>query len=283
MTHFTAAQGFMGPFSHDGRASIAPNPPWHYAADFITIECWAEPTAVEALLPPGLSLHPDERGLMTVSFVDWQACTDTGGELLDPIRAQYRECIVLVSVQHEGKLMQYCPYIVVDQDTSLARGWALGYPKKIGSVWITRSMGVSSIASPKLEPGATFAGTVAVKDRRLAEGHVKLSGPADNSAVTFGSRPIVALRHFPSMFEGQHDQPAVYELVRLQAENVQASPVWNGDAALTIFDSPTEPLAALRPTRIGRGWRYSLAMTNRNNYLLRDLRSLAQPGSSEEK
>lgn len=283
MTRFAASQGFMGPFSHDGRASVAPNPPWHYAADFITVECWAEPSAIEAPLPPALSLHPDEPGLMTVSFVDWQACTDTGGELLDPIRAQYRECIVLVSVQYDGKLMQYCPYIVVDQDTSLARGWALGYPKKIGSVWVTRSMGVASIASPKLEAGATFAGTVAVKDRRIAEGHVKLLGPADNSAVTFGSRPIVALRHFPSMFEGEHDQPAVFELVRLQAENVQASSIWAGDAELTIFDSPTESLAALRPIRVGRGWRYSIAMTNRNNHLLRDLRRQSQPASFEEK
>ncbi|MBU9480768.1 acetoacetate decarboxylase family protein [Burkholderia multivorans] len=283
MTRFATSQGFMGPFSHDGMASIAPTPPWHYAADFVTVECWVEPSAVEAFLPPGLTLHPDEPGLMTVSFVDWQACTDNGGELLDPIRAQYRECIVLASVQYEGKLMQYCPYIVVDQDTSLARGWALGYPKKIGSVWITRSMGVHSIASPKLEAGATFAGTVAVKDRRVAEGHVKLTGLADGPAVTFGSRPIVALRHFPSMFEGQHDNPAVYELVRLQAENVQASPVWTGDASLTIFDSPTEPLAALRPQRIGRGWRYSIAMTNRNNHLLRDLRGEHQSATSEGK
>jgi len=172
---------------------------------------------------------------------------------------------------------------VVDQDTSLARGWALGYPKKIGSVWVTRSMGVPSIASPKLEVGATFAGTVAVKDRRVAEGHVKLSGLADGSSVTFGSRPIVALRHFPSMFEGQQDNPAVYELVRLHAEDVQASPVWVGDAALTIFDSPTEPLAGLRPVRVGRGWRYSIAMTNRNNYLLRDLRNQNLSNTPEEK
>ena len=60
MTRFAASQGFMGPFSADGRASIAPTPPWHYAADFVTVECWADPSAIEALLPPGLSLHPDE-------------------------------------------------------------------------------------------------------------------------------------------------------------------------------------------------------------------------------
>ncbi|MBP0621164.1 acetoacetate decarboxylase family protein [Cupriavidus consociatus] len=282
MTRFAAAQGFMGPFSYDGGASIAPYPPWHYAADFTTIECWVDPASIEALLPPELSLHPEERGLVTVSFVDWQACTDTGGELLDPIRSQYRECIVLASVQYEGKLMQYCPYIVVDQDTSLARGWALGYPKKIGSVWVTRTMGVTSVASPAVVHGSTFAGTVAVKDRRIAEGHVKLDGRADGSAVTFGSRPIVALRHFPSMFEGEHDRPAVFELVRLQAENVQAGPVWEGAADLTLYDSPTEILSTLRPTRIGRGWRYSLAMTNRNNHLLRDLRGTAEQVQSKE-
>ena len=273
MTRFSGAQGFMGPFSPDGGSSIAPYPPWHYAADFLTIECWVEPSRVEALLPPGLTLHPQERGLVTVSFVDWQACTNGGGELLDPVRAQYRECIVLVSVQYEGTLMQYCPYIIVDQDVSLARGWALGYPKKIGSVWVTRSMGVTSIASPAPGPDSVFAGTVAVKDRRLVEGHVKLQYPADATAVTFGSRPIVALRHFPSMFPGHLDQPSVFELVQLQAENVQAGPVWEGSAHLAIFDSPTELLSALRLERIGRGWRYSLAMTNHSNHLLRDLRN----------
>ena len=272
----------MGPFSPDGGASIAPYPPWHYAADFVTIEYWTDPAAVEALLPPGLSLYPAERGLVTVSFVDWQACTDAGGELLDPVRAQYRECIVLASVQYEGQLMQYCPYIVVDQDTSLARGWALGYPKKLGSVWITRSMGVASPASPALQPGGIFAGTVAVKDRRLAEAHVELKTLADDSPVTFGSRPIVALRHFPSMFEGHLDRPAVFELVRLQAENVQSGPVWEGAADLAVFESPTELLSVLRPVRVGRGWRYSLAMTNRVNHLLRDLRGVDPHGHPEE-
>jgi acetoacetate decarboxylase len=64
----------------------------------------------------------------------------------------------------------------------------------------------------------------------------------------------------------------VFELVRLQAEHVTAGPVWHGEGALNVFDSPTETLSALRPARVGRGWRYSIAMTNRHNHLLRDLR-----------
>lgn len=178
--------------------------------------------------------------------------------------------------------MRYCPYVVVVQDTSLAYGWASGYPKKLGSVWVTRSMGVTSTASPGLQSGGIFAGTVAVKHRRLAEGHVELKTLAADSAVTFGSRPIVALRHFPSLFEGQLDRPAGFELVRLQAENVQAGPVWEGAADLTVFDSPLELLSMLRPVRVGRGWRCSLAMTNRVNHLLHDLRGMAPHSHPEE-
>ncbi|MNP01551.1 Acetoacetate decarboxylase (ADC) [compost metagenome] len=141
---------------------------------------------------------------------------------------------------------------------------------------MTRSLGVTSIASPALERGSFFAGTVAVKDRRLADGHVEIIGPADSSAVTFGSKPIVALRHFPSMFEGEEDKPAVYELVRLQGENVKASSVWEGKGHLEIYDSATEVLSALKPLSVGRAWRYSLGMINKNNYLLRDLRASEQ-------
>lgn len=45
-----------------------------------------------------------------------------------------------------------------------------------------------------------------------------------------------------------------------------------GRGSLVVFDTPTETLSALRPARVGRGWRYSIAMTNRHNHLLRDLR-----------
>jgi hypothetical protein len=143
-------------------------------------------------------------------------------------------------------------------------------------VWTTREKGVHSIASPAVAAGSVFAGTAAVKDRRIAEGHVRLTGPVIEDAPTnvFGSRPIAALRHFPSMFEGEHDRPTVYELVRLQAEDVQTSPVWEGESALAVFDDPVEPLATLRPRRVDRGWRYSLALTNRHNHLLPDLRGI---------
>jgi hypothetical protein len=46
----------------------------------------------------------------------------------------------------------------------------------------------------------------------------------------------------------------VFELVRLRAEHVTASPVREGEAALGIFDFATDTPAVLHPTRgVGRG------------------------------
>jgi acetoacetate decarboxylase len=36
-------KGYTSPLSPEGRASLVPAPPWHYAGDFLVIEFWAEP------------------------------------------------------------------------------------------------------------------------------------------------------------------------------------------------------------------------------------------------
>ena len=47
-------RGYSVPRSPEGRSSLVPAPPWHYVGDFLVIEYWAEPAAVEAV-PPGES------------------------------------------------------------------------------------------------------------------------------------------------------------------------------------------------------------------------------------
>ena len=45
------------------------------------------------------------------------------------------------------------------------------------------------------------------------------------------------------------------------------------------MNSSAELLSALRPTRVGRDWRYSLVMTQRHSDLLRYLRTRINPTS----
>ncbi|MCU0495230.1 MAG: acetoacetate decarboxylase family protein [Chloroflexaceae bacterium] len=262
------ASGYAAPFSPRGKAGIVPPPPWHYVGNFLAIDFVANPEAVAALLPPGLALNAARVGHCTANFVDWQFTTDSGEELLDPIRSQYHEFLLLLHASLDGQPVLYCPYIYVDQDTALMRGLIQGYPKKHGSVYTTRTFDSPSKAAVRVEPGATFAGTLAVKDRRLAEGSVTLQEQADASAA-FGNAPVVTLRYFPSLEPGY--QPAVHELVRMQLEETHVSPVWQGAAQLHFFASPTEDLNLLQPVRILAGYRYTLALTVRHSQLVRQL------------
>jgi Acetoacetate decarboxylase (ADC) len=153
-----------------------------------------------------------------------------------------------------------CPYIWVDRDYALVRGWIQGFPKKLGSVWMTRTYGLPVLADPGVRPGAVFGGTVAANDRRIAEGTVTLeqvseAGPSHNDP------PLVNVRHFPRLAAGRHDDPAVHELVRARSRNRAVSAIWEGTATLELFGAPNEEHDRLAPVRVGKGFRLSFAYT----------------------
>ena len=148
--------GYSLPRSPEGRASLVPPPPWHYVGDFLVIEYWADPDAVAGVLPPGLEPYADDPGRAAALFVDWQSCTSGQAELLDPARSQYKEFFIVVNATLDGELITSCPYIWVDQDFALVRGWIQGFPKKLGSIQMTRTFGLDCLADPGIKPGAAY-------------------------------------------------------------------------------------------------------------------------------
>jgi hypothetical protein len=252
-------RGYSVPRSPEGRSSLVPAPPWHYVGDFVVLEYWANPAAVEAVLPPGLEPHPDP-GRCAALFVDWQSCSDSCIELDDPIRSQYHEFFVVVNALLDGEPVTTCPYIWVDRDFALARGWVQGFPKKLGSIHMTRHFPLDSKASAALAPGARFAGTLAAGDHRLASGAVTLEREGGNGP-THNDPPLVNVRHFPRLAAGRHEEPAVHELVRARSRDRSISAIWEGTAELELYSAPNEELAALTPVSIGKGFRFTFAYT----------------------
>jgi len=45
-------KGFTVPLTPQGNSALVSLPPWHYSSDCIAIEYWANPDAIQALLPP---------------------------------------------------------------------------------------------------------------------------------------------------------------------------------------------------------------------------------------
>jgi hypothetical protein len=74
----------------------------------------------------------------------------------------------MLSVSLDGEVVSYFSFIWVDQDIALMRGFTQGWPKQIGSLWITRAYDLPSKASPVMGPGGQFGATLAVKDRRFS-------------------------------------------------------------------------------------------------------------------
>jgi hypothetical protein len=174
-----------------------PAPPWHYAGWLLNVEFRYE---TERAVPLVLPEAGKPVGTGCVHFADWQACTD-GHELLDPVLAQYRETIVVLEIERpDGSRCMYCPAIWVDQDISLLRGQLQGWPKKMGSTWLTRSLPLDHPAAAPLREGSKLGASLAVKDRRVLEAQATITG-AKGRALGFLALPTIGAVGWPDLRE----------------------------------------------------------------------------------
>lgn len=244
-------RGFTPPFTPGGTASLVQPPPWHYAGWLLSVAFECDPARAAAFVPPEVGAA-DGRG--TVHFAEWQATTD-GSELLDPIQAQYRETIVLLDVaRRDGTAANFCPLIYVDQDVSLLRGLLQGWPKKLGSTWLTRALPLEHPAAAPLRAGTRLGATLAVKDRRLAEARLALTG-RPGRPLGFAARPTVGTVGWPDLTAPE--RPPVLRFVR-PAVGAKVEGGWHeATAELAFLDAPREELADLglrRATDASAGW-----------------------------
>jgi acetoacetate decarboxylase len=242
-------QGFFYPRTGQGRASVVPAPPWYYSGDLLTVEYRTDPARVAELLPAPLEPADEDPGAVALIWADWQSCSESREELLDPVRSQYKEAFVVVRCRHAGQTYSRCVYIWVDKDFALARGLHQGYPKKLGSMWQTRPHPFG--AAPRLAPGGRFGATLAAGDRRLAEAVLTLREESPTNGFVNG-HPMAHHRVLPGIERGSGD--AFAELISSGASGFEGGQAWRGDVDLRLFDSPTEELSRLRVDEVIGGY-----------------------------
>jgi acetoacetate decarboxylase len=250
-------QGWSLPLSPGGRAALVPPPPWHFSGEAIGIDFHGDPEAMAAVLPEGL--EPVGDGSASFVFCDWSSSADNDPRLAaDPARGQYQEAYVAVHATLDGVKVARVPYIWVDNDLSFARGHIQGFPKKAGTISITRAVAIGR-GGPHVETDATFTGHVAGLGRQLARGSVTLEAPAEPGMIPKAMRlPVWHTRLVPDLAGGE---PLVHDLARNLVTDFAVADVWNGRGELELYDSEFEELAALRPVDIVGGFRCSVAFT----------------------
>jgi acetoacetate decarboxylase len=249
--------GWSLPLSPAGRAALVPAPPWHFSGDAIIVDFRADPASVRAVLPGGL--EPADDGGASFVFCDWSSSAEHDPRILaDPARGQYKEAYIAVQATLDGRTVARVPYIWVDNDLSFARGHLQGFPKKWGTIAMTKAVSIGR-GGPRLEVGATFRGHVAGLGQRLADAAVTLERPADSGVVPKAMRlPAWHTRHVPDLAGGE---PLVHDLARNLVTDFSVADVWTGSATLDLFASEFEELVDLRPVEVGTGWRCAVAFT----------------------
>ena len=246
--------GFTPPYTPSGRSALIPAPPWHYAGQLLSLAFDVDRAAAQDLLPDGFG---QATGAAAAHFCEWQSTTD-GSELLDPAYSQYREFLALIEVERQGARCFYCPFIYVDQDLSMARGWLQGWPKKFGSVWLTRSYDLDHPAAAPARAGSRFGASLAVKDRRLAEAALTLTGEAA-APIGFLAAPSYGLVPAPSVL-GAPDRGSP-TLARAAVTNKVQGPAHAATGTLRFLDSPRDELALLQPKAVTAASVSTFAMT----------------------
>ncbi len=250
-------QGFYYPKTPLGKAGVIPHPPWHYSGQLLTIEYRTDPSIVRQYLPDSVELADEDPGALALIWADWQSCGDDFREQLDPIHSQYLETFLVARCKYQGETYSRCIFIWVDKDFAIARGVHQGYPKKLGSMHITRPVRVGKLG-PRMEngtlvPGGKIGATLAAADRRLAEAVFQVEGPSEHTGFV-NALPMLHHRWMPRI--ESDGQASMDEVVTMRGYDAELGPAVKGSATLQMFSSPWEELDALAPKEIiGGYWR----------------------------
>lgn len=247
-------RGFTSPRTPSGASSLVSAPPWHFSGEVTMLEYLADRRRLADLLPSPLEVGKDPRA--AAIFGAWQSCGHDTSDICEPNRSQYMEFYFVIACEYHGAPYAHCPFCWVDKDFSLVRGLIQGYPKKLGSIAVSRPAVVGS-GGTRLAENCCLFGTLCSGDRRLVELGVTLEQPSDNCPPLLATA-LVHRRIFPTWVP---NGPAVDELVVSRSTNQQFANVWRGHGNLKLFPGPKDEILGLTPRGALSAYRLDFAET----------------------
>ena len=270
MAKITDLKGYCYPLTPNGKSSLVGNFPWHYGTEYITISYKGDKDEIRKWLPEPLELGPEE-DMCYVAFSKWWSVWEEDPDLpaINPGRTQYQEAAIWTGCSYKGKAGQICLPIWVNNDFTMARGWFMGFAKKLGEVMITDY----NPMNPQMKEvgiGSKLTGICSSHGERLLKGSITIEKKIDRSELPAPlGRPLFHIRHFPSIVKGA--KPSVCELVSLGAENWNWDPdVWAGKGELEFYPSEIEEHMPLAPKEIVGAYRYRNGYTFPGGEVLHD-------------
>ncbi|EZQ11386.1 acetoacetate decarboxylase [Candidatus Acidianus copahuensis] len=218
---------FSLPITRTGKSNIVPPPPWYYGVTYIGVH--VKFSSVNDIVPE--MFDPEGEGWIYIA--EFISTSEHTWEYMyaDPELTQYMEGAIGVKVNFRGKSYLYYPFMWVDKDWALVRGWIDGYPKKIAKISMTK---LHPLLPKYNKPVRELTlGGYAVRGSAIIKLQVSLTEKVDKTPIqSFG--PLINIRRFPSRGDGEDD---VYEIVsRVRDESVMGE-IWRGDGKVELRGS----------------------------------------------
>src|SRR4030042_1890196 len=107
-------KGYTLPLTPGGSSSIVEPPPWYYGGDVMQLMFRTDKKRARELIPPPLEMGP-EPGKGILWFVEWVSVSEANPDLafINPERAVYQECLMMIQCSFQGGPGDIVPYIWV--------------------------------------------------------------------------------------------------------------------------------------------------------------------------
>jgi acetoacetate decarboxylase len=248
-------EGFTRPFSPNGRASLAPSPPYDAAMTGLVVHFRADETALNALLPAPFEPHETMTGQAFWAYID-HIMTPSDDEVVHwhPDRTRMNEVLLGVPCTLFGKSGVFYCFAWTDRDWSLMTEWLFGWCGKLARLSMTHMQA----EHPRFRgpaPGSRYHATIERFGARVATASVVLERQADASVLPM--RELLhayGIRHIPNVDIRAGGRPLVHDIVHEAQENMVLGDVWQGSAELSFGDVENEDLAAIQPTETIAGY-----------------------------
>ena len=249
-------KGYTLPLTPAGDSSLVDAPPWYYGGELMQLFFRADPAKARAFIPTPLEMGPDP-GAGIVWFVEWISVSESHPEMAyeNPERAIYKECIVLLQCSYQGGTGYLVPFIWVDNDFTLVRGFIQGFPKVLGRISMTKLHPLN----PKIggrRPGAKLKGICEAAGERLVEGSLLLTEKAEKTQLP--KVKFFLLRHFPDI--ENPEVPIVHEIAT-SISSLEVDDVWRGKADVKFSGVFARELQQLAPVSVADGFYHSAGLT----------------------
>ena len=262
-------KGYCMPLSPRGKAQLIGGLPWHYSMALMSIHYQADPVEIQKLLPEPYELSAEEPGSASVWLSDTLSVWDADRDMVfvNPERAQYKECLLIIRCRFKGVEGVRCPYNWVDNDFTLLRGWFHGFPKKLARLHLGHSKAALHELNKgigKVGDGTKFKSFVEAHGERLVTGTMKLAHQISPSKLPppFGL-PWFNILHFPST-DIDSDKPLVHQVVQTVVEPPNFGEVWAAeDATLVFTESELEEHTAIKPIEITGAYYVNMGLTTK--------------------